>query len=196
MKTAFTEHQSIERLEKEGRKEGTKEKMAPKISPDTTTHVEEDTSSPISQPSPSVSVMNANKSSLVSSTSESSAMKNQSEEDRHYQKTEPMEWLGVLVWPCMLFLPLLLSSPFSFTSYKKVFPSEWYIYDYESGETPKREYIMVRSVHSRVILSCVFFLSALFIYLFIYSYIFTDKFIYLLNKTCVCNIYYLEQHWV
>lgn len=111
--------------------------MAPKISPDTTTHVEEDTSSPISQPSPSVSVMNADKSSLVSSTSESSAMKNQSEEDRHYQKTEPMEWLGVLVWPCMLFLPLLLSSQFSFTSYKKVFPSEWYIYDYESGETPK-----------------------------------------------------------
>lgn len=45
-------------------------------------------------------------------------------------------WLGVLVWPSMLTLPLLLSSSCSFTSYKDIFPKSWYDYDQFTEETP------------------------------------------------------------
>lgn len=37
-----------------------------------------------------------------------------------------------LVWPLLLTVPLLLSSPYSFTSYATIFPSTWYEYDYYS----------------------------------------------------------------
>ena len=40
-----------------------------------------------------------------------------------------LPWTGALVWPLLLAVPLVLSSHLSFTSYKEVFPSEWYEYD-------------------------------------------------------------------
>ena len=40
------------------------------------------------------------------------------------------------VWPLMLTIPLLLSSPYSFTSYKTIFPSSWYEYN-DFTQTPK-----------------------------------------------------------
>jgi sterol desaturase/sphingolipid hydroxylase (fatty acid hydroxylase superfamily) len=43
---------------------------------------------------------------------------------------------SILVWPLMLTLPLLLSSSYSFTSYKSIFPSSWYEYN-DFNTTPK-----------------------------------------------------------
>jgi sterol desaturase/sphingolipid hydroxylase (fatty acid hydroxylase superfamily) len=44
--------------------------------------------------------------------------------------TETLQrWSGALIWPLMLTLPLLLSSPHSFTSYQQLFPAEWYAFD-------------------------------------------------------------------
>ncbi len=48
-----------------------------------------------------------------------------------------LSFTGLLVWPLMLTLPLLLSSPLSPTSYKSVFPAAWYEYDPDKGELPK-----------------------------------------------------------
>jgi len=40
--------------------------------------------------------------------------------------TVVLPWTGALVWPLMLTVPLLLSSPYSPTSYRAIFPAEWY----------------------------------------------------------------------
>jgi len=48
-----------------------------------------------------------------------------------------LPWTAALVWPAMLTVPLLLSSPYSFMSYKQVFPESWYTYDPTSSEWPK-----------------------------------------------------------
>ncbi len=48
-----------------------------------------------------------------------------------------LPFTGLLVWPLMLTLPLLLSSPWSPTSYKAVFPSVWYEYDPHQHDRPK-----------------------------------------------------------
>jgi alternative squalene epoxidase len=37
-----------------------------------------------------------------------------------------LPWTSLLVWPGMWTVPLLLSSPYSPTSYKAIFPKEWY----------------------------------------------------------------------
>jgi alternative squalene epoxidase len=48
-----------------------------------------------------------------------------------------------LLWPLLLTIPLLLSSPYSFTSYATIFPSSWYEYNNDndnynnSNTTPK-----------------------------------------------------------
>lgn len=47
-----------------------------------------------------------------------------------------MPWLGIVIWPLMLTVPLLLSSKYSFTSYADLFPSSWYEYDSSSMERP------------------------------------------------------------
>jgi len=44
-------------------------------------------------------------------------------------------WTGAIVWPLMMTVPLLLSSPHSPTSYKQIFPSSWY--EYDDASTPK-----------------------------------------------------------
>jgi len=53
------------------------------------------------------------------------------------KSTRLLPWIGMLVWPLMLFLPLMLNGPFESTNYKNVFKSSWYEYDYFSGERPK-----------------------------------------------------------
>ena len=47
-----------------------------------------------------------------------------------------MPWVGSLVWIGMMAVPMLLTSPFSPTSYKDVFPHERYSYD-PSKDSPK-----------------------------------------------------------
>lgn len=48
-----------------------------------------------------------------------------------------LPWLGIFVWPLLLFLPLLLSNPYSSTSYAQVFDLSWYEYDFSTGDRPK-----------------------------------------------------------
>jgi sterol desaturase/sphingolipid hydroxylase (fatty acid hydroxylase superfamily) len=48
-----------------------------------------------------------------------------------------LPYTGLLVWPLMLTLPLLLSSSASPTSYETLFPSSWYLFDPSSGDRPK-----------------------------------------------------------
>mmetsp|Transcript_54805 Transcript_54805/g.81371 ORF Transcript_54805/g.81371 Transcript_54805/m.81371 type:complete len:373 (-) Transcript_54805:32-1150(-) len=48
-----------------------------------------------------------------------------------------LPWCGTVVWPLMLTVPLLLSSPYSFTSYDSTFPPSWYEYDHDTGDRPK-----------------------------------------------------------
>mmetsp|Transcript_63776 Transcript_63776/g.74697 ORF Transcript_63776/g.74697 Transcript_63776/m.74697 type:complete len:357 (+) Transcript_63776:101-1171(+) len=44
-----------------------------------------------------------------------------------YSKESPaIRWIGVLVWPGMLLVPILLSSPRSSIQYNVIFPPEWY----------------------------------------------------------------------
>lgn len=43
-------------------------------------------------------------------------------------------WIGTLIWPLLLTLPLTLSSTWSPTSYAELFPADWYSYD---GVAPK-----------------------------------------------------------
>jgi sterol desaturase/sphingolipid hydroxylase (fatty acid hydroxylase superfamily) len=49
-----------------------------------------------------------------------------------------LPWIGVVVWPLMLALPLILTSSLSPISYDSVFPAAWYEYDATSrDEWPK-----------------------------------------------------------
>ena len=48
-----------------------------------------------------------------------------------------LPWLGMLVWPLIVSLPLLLSSPLSPTSYRDIFPVDWYDYDPAGTDRPK-----------------------------------------------------------
>jgi sterol desaturase/sphingolipid hydroxylase (fatty acid hydroxylase superfamily) len=44
-------------------------------------------------------------------------------------------WSSILVWPFIVTIPLVLSSPYSPTSYQDIIPEAWYVYDCTS--TPK-----------------------------------------------------------
>jgi sterol desaturase/sphingolipid hydroxylase (fatty acid hydroxylase superfamily) len=46
-----------------------------------------------------------------------------------------LPWTGALVWPLMLTVPLLLSSPYSPTSYQQVFKESWYEYEPDSSKS-------------------------------------------------------------
>jgi len=48
-----------------------------------------------------------------------------------------LPWASALVWPLMMTVPLLLSSPYSPVSYKNLFPPSWYEYDGASSSKPK-----------------------------------------------------------
>ncbi|GKY98404.1 hypothetical protein MPSEU_000797900 [Mayamaea pseudoterrestris] len=45
-------------------------------------------------------------------------------------------WSSILVWPCVVAVPLLLSSPYSPMSYHSIFPAAWHTYD-SASSTPK-----------------------------------------------------------
>lgn len=48
-----------------------------------------------------------------------------------------LPWAGILVWPLMISLPLILTSSLSPINYEELFESSWYEYDYLSGDRPK-----------------------------------------------------------
>jgi sterol desaturase/sphingolipid hydroxylase (fatty acid hydroxylase superfamily) len=77
--------------------------------------------------------------SVTDHVSESSASDSDRDDDKPIVRTTSalLPWTGALVWPLMLAVPLLLSSPYSPTSYLQLFSAAWYEYNPESTERPK-----------------------------------------------------------
>lgn len=76
-------------------------------------------------------------------------------------------WIGILVWPLMIFLPLLLSNCVGPTSYKDVFPSSWYEYDYNSGDRPKPLGVILGILCvgiGQIFVLCYFYLHKYYLY--------------------------------
>jgi sterol desaturase/sphingolipid hydroxylase (fatty acid hydroxylase superfamily) len=70
----------------------------------------------------------------VLNESEASSLKRQREDEAPVTVSSLKAWVGALVWPAILSVPLVLSSPISPTSYQEVFHEHWYTYD---GAEPK-----------------------------------------------------------
>jgi alternative squalene epoxidase len=72
-------------------------------------------------------------------------------------------WMGVLVWPCMMALPLSLTISFSPLHFTKLFPSEWYEYDNGTDATYPKPLGLVLGITAVAV-------GQVFVWIFFYFY--------------------------